>query len=146
MRRPDFDLNDFMPYLLNQATEKTGLQFSKIYRGKYGMLRTEWRVLFHLGRFGDLTAAEVGRRAKVHKTKISRAVRALENKRFLQRGTVTTDRRHEMLRLTPIGRKAFTDLTAIADGYNRQLASQFSTRQWSTLQECLKILSSDCLT
>ena len=66
----DFDLQDFLPYLLNQAAETSSLAFQQVYKGRYGMLRTEWRVLFHLGRYGRMTAKEIGQRAKTHKTKI----------------------------------------------------------------------------
>nr|WP_256370895.1 MarR family transcriptional regulator [Rhodovulum sp. ES.010] len=39
------------------------------------MRRTEWRVLFNLGRDGPMTATQLGRLAHTHKTKVSRAVR-----------------------------------------------------------------------
>ena len=78
-----FELTSFTPYLLNQAAEAQSDIFSGIYSDRYGMLRTEWRVLFHLGRYGNLSAKEISERAKIHKTKVSRAVRALEEKRFL---------------------------------------------------------------
>ena len=45
-----FELSAFTPYLLNQAAEAQSDVFSRNYRDLYGMLRTEWRVLFHLGR------------------------------------------------------------------------------------------------
>ena len=73
----EFDLQDFLPYLLNQAAEVSSLEFQQVYRDRYGMLRTEWRVLFHLGLYGTMTAAQIGSRAKMHKTKISRAVQRL---------------------------------------------------------------------
>jgi hypothetical protein len=57
----------------------------RVYKDRYGMLRTEWRVLFHLGRYGAMSAREISRRAGIHKTKVSRAVAALERKRFLER-------------------------------------------------------------
>ena len=44
-----FDLQLFLPYLLNQAAEESSLSFQRVYKDRYGMLRTEWRVLFHLG-------------------------------------------------------------------------------------------------
>jgi hypothetical protein len=49
---PEFELSDFTPYLLNAAAEAQSLRFSRVYKDSYGMLRTEWRVLFHLGRYG----------------------------------------------------------------------------------------------
>ncbi|WP_446720123.1 MarR family transcriptional regulator, partial [Leisingera sp. ANG-S] len=56
------------------------------------MLRTEWRVLFHLGNYGQMTAKEIGSRAKIHKTKISRAVAKLSEKRFVTRTRDENDR------------------------------------------------------
>jgi hypothetical protein len=45
----DFDLQLFLPYLLNQAAEDSSLSFQRVYKDRYGMLRTEWRVLFIWG-------------------------------------------------------------------------------------------------
>ncbi|TYC61803.1 MarR family transcriptional regulator [Rhodobacterales bacterium] len=80
-----FEIRSFTPYLLNMAAERTSEAFSDVYKRQYGMKRTEWRVLFHLGRYGPMSAHEIGARARVHKTKISRAVRDLETKRFVRR-------------------------------------------------------------
>jgi len=82
---PPFDLIHFLPYILNQAAEASSLGFQQVYKQRYGMLRTEWRVLFHLGRYGEMTAKDICERARIHKTKISRAVKALEDRRFLVR-------------------------------------------------------------
>ncbi|MEL6809365.1 MAG: helix-turn-helix domain-containing protein, partial [Pseudomonadota bacterium] len=69
---PDFDVRMFLPYLLNQAAEAASLEFQNVYKDRYGMLRNEWRVLFHLGIYGRMTASDIGARAQMHKTKISR--------------------------------------------------------------------------
>ncbi len=105
-----FDPGTFLPYLLNQAAETTGEGFRKVYRDRYGMLRTEWRVLFHLGHYGDMTARQICDRASLHKTKVSRAVAKLETRRFLSRHILPEDRRNERLALTPQGRAAFDAL------------------------------------
>ncbi len=133
-----FDLQDFLPYLLNQAAETSGLAFQKHYKGRYGMLRTEWRVLFHLGRYGDLTAKEIGAKARVHKTKISRAIAALEKKRFLTRAEMAQDRRHEQLRLTPAGRAAFTELCADAQRFDDQMTEKLNAGDVAVLKDCLR--------
>ena len=86
-----FDLMLFLPYLLNQAAEESSIAFQRLYKDRYGMLRTEWRVLFHLGYYGDKTAREICDMSKMHKTKVSRAVAALEKRRFLVRERVETD-------------------------------------------------------
>ena len=106
-----FDLQDFLPYLLNQAADASSLDFQRYYKDRYGMLRTEWRVLFHLGRYGKMTAKEICERARIHKTKVLRSVAALERKRFLTRTALEDDRRHEELSLTRAGQSAYADLS-----------------------------------
>ena len=40
------DLSNFLPYLLNQAADAQGVTFIPSYKERYGMLQTEWRILF----------------------------------------------------------------------------------------------------
>ena len=125
----DFDLRNFLPYLLNQAADVTSREFEAFYKTKYGMLRTEWRVLFHLGRYGDMTAKDICDRARIHKTKVSRAVQALEDKRYLSRQERADDRRHENLSLTASGAQVFTTLLEQAKQYDSALWSEFSAAE-----------------
>jgi DNA-binding MarR family transcriptional regulator len=131
------DLSDFLPYLLSQAADRQGGAFSPVYKDRYGMLRTEWRVVFHLGQYGDLTAKDVCNRAQIHKTKVSRAVTALESKRFVSRHTVVSDRRHALLRLTPLGRTAYRDLSAAAARFDEDLKLRLGAADTHTLKRCL---------
>jgi hypothetical protein len=55
----DFDLERFLPYLLNQAAEATSKSFQASYKATYGMTRTQWRVLANLGKFGSMTARDI---------------------------------------------------------------------------------------
>lgn len=142
MTAPDnFDLRDFTPYLLNIAAETTSLEFQKIYKGTYGMLRTEWRVVFHLGRYGPMTAKQICDRARLHKTKVSRAVSALERKRYLSRKQMTEDKRHETLSLTRSGQAVFEDLYSSAQAFDIELMSDFTDEEQQILRRCLTRLS-----
>ena len=109
------------------------------------MLRTEWRVLFHLGKYGDMTATEIARLAMMHKTKISRAVSALEDKRFLRRNIKREDRRQETLSLTVAGSKAYQQLAQSAADYEAVLTANLSKAEIAMLKRVLKnlALSSD---
>jgi DNA-binding MarR family transcriptional regulator len=131
------DLTDFLPYLLNMAAEESSARFQATYKEHYGILRTEWRVLFHLGRYGDMTAREICDRARIHKTKISRAVAKLETRRFLRRTEVPTDRRNAMLELTNAGQAAYVDLAEKAHAYNLTLSEGLSPEDQKTLRRCL---------
>lgn len=135
------DLSDFLPYLLNQAAEAVSARFQPYYRDRYGMLRTEWRVLFHLGNRGELTAKQICDVAVLHKTKVSRAVRALEEKGFLKRVMHPTDRRAEKLSLTRRGQDVYTDLSLAAQAFEAQLAAQMSKEDIDQLRMTLKSLA-----
>ena len=80
-----FQLSEFLPYLLNQAAERASQDFAQIYKSRFGMQRTDWRVLAHLGEFGALTARDICARAAEHKTRVSRAVSRLEARGFISR-------------------------------------------------------------
>jgi DNA-binding MarR family transcriptional regulator len=136
----DFDLRLFLPYLLNQAAEASSLGFQQVYKNRYGMLRTEWRVLFHLGMFGQMTASEIGVAAKMHKTKISRAVQRLSDRRFVTRSRATEDRRVEHLQLTQLGKTAYDDLRGVARGYEQVLTSDLTAQENKVLRVALRKL------
>lgn len=136
-----FEIKDFMPYLLNMAAERTSAGFAEIYKRLYGMKRTEWRVLFHLGRYGPMTAQEIGARARVHKTKISRAVRDLEDKRFLTRSEHDLDRRSEILSLLKAGETAYGFLVERASTYQADLQSKLTKREAEALKSALRKLA-----
>ena len=106
----DFDLEAFLPYRLAQAAEAVSLEFYRLYRSRYAMTRPEWRVMAHLGQYGALTARDICDRASLHKTKVSRAVYALEQRKWLKRGRDDDDSRFEWLELTGAGRKTYDDL------------------------------------
>ncbi|TKZ22065.1 MarR family transcriptional regulator [Shimia litoralis] len=140
-KNDDFDLQEFLPYLLNQAAEESSLAFQQAYKNKYGMLRTEWRVLFHLGIYGRLTATDIVDRARIHKTKISRAVQKLVDRRFAVRQRSENDRRQEYLTLTPAGTAAYEDLKKIANDYDARLESQFTKDEAALLRVMLRRLA-----
>jgi DNA-binding MarR family transcriptional regulator len=134
----DFDLGRFLPYALNQAAEASSIGFQKYYRQRYGMLRTEWRVLFHLGRYGAMTAKAICARASLHKTKVSRAVQALEQKRYLARSVQEEDRRRETLLLTRQGQEVYADLYEAAKAYDAKLSAHLTPQEREILNRCLQ--------
>lgn len=137
MSTDEFELEDFLPYLLNQAAEALSQEFQKTYKARYGMLRTEWRVLFHIGLYAPMTAKQICDRASLHKTKVSRAVAALEQKRYVVRQAIEEDRRHAALRLTKLGAQVFRDLYSQAQVFNTRVYSGMSENDAQVLNRCL---------
>ena len=136
----DFDLRQFLPYLLNQAAEISSQSFQRIYKGRYGMLRTEWRVLFHLAIYERMTAKDICEKAMMHKTKVSRAVQRLEQRRYHVRKPDEKDRRHEWLTLTTQGRAVYEDLRAHAQQHDQILTNKLSKEEIIVLRRALDAL------
>ena len=116
-----FDLEAFVPFRLNRAAELVSLGFAAQYQKTYGMTRPEWRALAALGNFGRMTATEIGRHSKMHKTKVSRAVQSMEERRWLRREDDPDDRRVEHLELTPLGLKFYREIVVLARAYETEI-------------------------
>tara|TARA_B110000093_G_C12623843_1_gene267302 strand:+ start:43 stop:477 length:435 start_codon:yes stop_codon:yes gene_type:complete len=138
IQKTTFDLQNFLPYLLSQAADASSCGFRRYYKDNYGMLRTEWRVVFHLGCYGKMTAKEICDRGGIHKTKVSRAVAALGKKRFLTSAELPNDRRHEELTLTRAGLAAYSDLSREAAQFDFQLVNKISDADQQVLRRCLR--------
>jgi DNA-binding MarR family transcriptional regulator len=122
MAADSFELSAFLPYRLNRAAEFVALRFAAQYKARYQLTRPEWRTLAALGSTGrPMTATEVGTHSAMHKTKVSRAVAALEERRWLTRSEDEGDRRLEHLQLTKAGAGAYGELTALAASYQAEL-------------------------
>jgi DNA-binding MarR family transcriptional regulator len=121
MPKQPFDLENFLPYLLNQAAEATSQAFQAEYRRDFDLSRTQWRVMANLGKFGAMTATDICKISHIEKTKVSRAVAALEARGWLNRKASTEDRRAEILGLTETGQGVFTELGERALAYDADL-------------------------
>jgi DNA-binding MarR family transcriptional regulator len=137
MPEPVFDLEVFLPYLLNQAAEAASRGFQEIYRKSYAMTRTQWRVMANLGKFGAMTARDICAVSHIEKTKVSRAVAALERDGLLARNPSDQDRRAEILSLTEAGQAAFADLGLRAVEYDRTLRQKLGARSSDDLDRLL---------
>ena len=133
-------LEDFIPYRLNKAAEAVSQRFASIYRERYGLTRPEWRTLATLGQFGVLTATAIGAHSSMHKTKVSRAVFALQKRRWLSRKRDDMDRRIENLELTPAGRKAYNELAKVAHAFEAELLSNLGSKGEKELKAGLAAL------
>ncbi|NIZ01677.1 MarR family winged helix-turn-helix transcriptional regulator [Thalassospira lucentensis] len=135
--KSQFDLQSFLPFLMHHASEKVSLGFRDIYRDRYRMTRSEWRVLATLGQYGALTATEIVTHTGLHKTKVSRAVFSIEKRRWLKRRQDEKDRRVQRLELTAQGISAFTSLCEAGVAYNRKVREFLGDDDFARLSDLL---------
>ncbi|MBF9235536.1 MarR family winged helix-turn-helix transcriptional regulator [Microvirga alba] len=114
-------LENFLPYRLNRIGAVVSQKFKSVYGAHHDLTIPEWRVLATLGQFEEMGAKAIGQHSSMHKTKVSRAVRALEERRWLRRRESDQDRREEILSLTTAGRRAYADIVPRAVAFEKQI-------------------------
>ena len=118
------ELENFLPYRLNRIAAAVSQDFRSVYGPHHDLTIPEWRVLATVGQFEAMSAKDIGRHSAMHKTKVSRAVRALEERRWLRRRESEEDRREEILTLTAQGESAYRQIVPKALAFERRLLDQ----------------------
>jgi DNA-binding MarR family transcriptional regulator len=117
-------LERFLPYRLNRVAAKVSRAFREVYGPHHDLTVPEWRVLATLGQFETMAAKAIGAHSSMHKTKVSRAVYALETRRWLRRRESAEDRREELLSLTTAGRAAYEEIVPRALAFEASLSER----------------------
>ena len=106
-------LEDFLPHRLNVLSSLVSQALTRVY-GHHGISIPEWRVLVTLGENGVMTGKAIGAHTHMHKTKVSRAVAQLEERKFVTRRPNRADLRESFLALAPAGRSIYEELAPSA--------------------------------
>lgn len=136
-----FELENFLPFILNQHAETIGKAFQQVYRNTHGITRTQWRVIAIVGRYNDLTAKDIGTIAHEEKSRISRAVSVLVSNELLARQKSAIDKREEILRLTDKGKALYDQLGQSALKFDQHLRDALGTDGEKTLLQLLETIS-----
>ena len=121
---PAFDLDHFLPYRLAAAADRVSAGLSHIYRAEAGLSVAEWRVLAHLFDAGPASVRDIGARAGLEKSRVSRAAARLEAAGHITRGPDPADRRLVCLELTGAGRALMAALLAHVLAYQATLEAR----------------------
>ncbi|CAH2400088.1 MarR family winged helix-turn-helix transcriptional regulator [Mesorhizobium escarrei] len=140
MEADTLELESFLPYRLYRLADAVSREFSRVYKGRHGLTRPEWRTLAGLGQHGTMTATALGEQSAMHKTKVSRAVAELERRRWLTRKPDEKDRRVEHLTLTNAGLAAYREMVPLAKAFERELLSKLSAGERVAIAEGLAAL------
>jgi DNA-binding MarR family transcriptional regulator len=133
-------LDDFLPHRLNVLSSLVSQALTRVY-DRYGIGIPEWRVLVTLGENGTMTGKEVGRHTHMHKTKVSRAVAQLEERKLLARKANRADLRESFLSLTPTGRTIYEELAPRALEFTLRLAEVVSPADRAAFDRAVKHLT-----
>jgi DNA-binding MarR family transcriptional regulator len=122
-------LADFVPFRLNRLADAVSRNLSEIYRDRFNLEIPEWRVLVTIGEPGHCTAQHIASSTRMHKTRVSRAVASLEERKLIARAANSADGREMPLHLTKSGRRIYQALVPLALERERELLSCFGIEQ-----------------
>jgi DNA-binding MarR family transcriptional regulator len=130
-------MESFMPFRLLRVAESVDHGFMRFCGPEDELSWSEWQVLWSLGERSPTTAKAISAHSGLSKTKISRAVKVLEDKGYLLRKKDRTDRRFELLSLTPRGQIRFERLASEASAFQRWLERSVNIAYLSSLDSGL---------
>lgn len=126
-----------MPFRLLRVAESVDNGFMQFCGPVDELSWSEWQVLWSLGERSPITAKAISGHSGLSKTKISRAVKVLEDKGYLVRRKDRLDRRFELLSLTTKGQQRFERLASEAGAYQRWLERNVNIAYLSSLDSGL---------
>ena len=138
----DLSLQDFLPYRLNNAAERISVALSRIYQSEFGINIAEWRVLAALHERRAVLAKDIVNYTHMDKVRVSRAIKSLEEKGYLQRQTSMSDSRAAELSLTKKGRELYRVVVPRALEWQEELLEPLSEIDRQELHRILNRLDS----
>ena len=105
-----------------------------------GSTNTECTILTELGRTGDVTVSELGRKLGVDKGWVSRAVDGLVDDGLLVKQASETDRRAVMVCLTETGLERCEALNDGLDTLSERIVSRLDAEEQATVDRALHLL------
>ncbi len=101
----------------------------------------EAHALMDLARLGSMSHGQLARRLQLEKSTVSRIVRQLERRRWVERDTASHDRRVVFVRLTKRGKAATRDLAQARRGKFSRLLNNIPPAQRTTVIKSLSTLA-----
>ncbi len=126
-------LNEFIPYLMANLAKRISDSCAVIYERNFDITVSEWRILARLAESDRENSRELARLTFMDKSKVSRAVKLLDDKGYLKREQDSRDRRVSYLSLSRKGRKLYSDIAPEALSWERDLVTALSTAEYRNL-------------
>lgn len=135
-------LEEFLPYRLTILASRVSTSLADIYKQRFGILISEWRVLANLGQFAPLSAAELAQYSSMDKVQISRTVSKMVRSGLITRQTDPGDNRAVILRLSDRGQELLEQIVPLALAWEAELLSDLDEQEITLLDNLLNRLRS----
>ena len=136
----EIDLEQFLPYQLNQMANLISDDFARVYQQKYNLTIPQWRVLANLAQYGKSNAKDLCTQANMDKSTVSRAIKSLLQRGYVEAQLNQQDKRVTQVMLNEPGNAIYKLIARDAQNWEGQLAEKFSKQQQVQLLNLLKEL------
>lgn len=126
-------LEAFLPYRLATLSNRVSRAIAALYSERFGISIPEWRVMAVLGERPEISARAVAERTAMDKVAVSRAVRRLLAKGFLERHFAPDDRRRSVLALSAAGRRVYGEVVPLARAFEARLLAALTREERAIL-------------
>src|SRR6478736_764182 len=103
-------VDDLLNYRLSRLFASSGAMVVRLCEGRYGITRREWRLIALLAAHGAMSPSELSDRAHLERTRTSRHITELVEKRLILRVRDPEDGRRAQVDLTVEGRRVYEEL------------------------------------
>lgn len=122
----NFSLDTFFPYHVRVYYRAVSQSVTKVYESMFGLTVSEWRTMAVLGSHQSLSPSDIVERSSIDKVNVSRAIKGLQERGYLDRRVDPVDGRRAQLTLSDEGRSAFETLVPKVRELEKQLLSGLS--------------------
>ena len=136
----DLCLEKFLPYRLSVLSNRVSNAIAQAYGTRFDLTIPAWRVMAILGRFPDLSAADLVEQTAMDKVAISRAVSSLLKNDYITRSEDPSDRRRQVLNLSELGREVYERIVPLAQQYENDLMSSLTAEEREQLDSIIEKL------
>jgi DNA-binding MarR family transcriptional regulator len=135
-------VDEFIPYLLNQATNTLNQRFKKALK-THRLSISQWRVLALLSTGPNLPLMEIAARTAIDQPTLSRIVDQLVEQGLVTRAPRPSDGRFLEISLRPAGEAILERVWPIAQQHTQRALTGFSAEEEGALRNFLKRILSN---
>lgn len=126
MNDGQFRLSDFIAYKLVNLAKKVSDSCGASYMDEFDITVPEWRILSRLAEHQSLRAKDLGEVTFMDKSRVSRALKSLQQKQYITRVVNEQDQRASYIALTQSGRSLYHQLVVKALEWEKSFLSVLS--------------------
>lgn len=133
--------DDLLNYQLKRLVTIGGAPAIRLCEGRYGVTRSEWRLIAALVEDGPMSPSMLSQRTHIEQARVSKIITDVIAKGLLQRLEHPDDRRRASVTVTPAGKRLYAELFPQLAEINRRIMAALDESEALVLEQCLQKLT-----